>query len=205
MFKRRGTQAAQAPAEDLPAAEPDGAEAERSRPGLTPKKGAPTPKRSEAQAKRRQPYQAPANRKEATRLSRQRERVERQRKTAAQQRGEEWALPAKDKGPVRKLARDYVDARHMLGEYFLYSVVVLVILLAVRSTFTTLLLDIIVIVMIVVLVGEGWWVGRKVEALAKERFPGQSTRGVKMYVAQRGITMRRMRLPKPQVNRGDKV
>jgi hypothetical protein len=41
--------------------------------------------------------------------------------------------------------------------------------------------------------------------MAAERFPGQSTRGVVMYATMRGISLRRMRIPKPRVNRGDKV
>jgi hypothetical protein len=202
VFKRRTPQPPQATEEDL-TAEPAGAETERARPGQTPKKAAPTPKRSEAQAQRRQPYQAPADRKSASRGSR--DRLERQRRAQALQRGEQWALPAKDRGPVRALARDYVDARHGLGEYFLFSVLILIVLLVIPSESAKLISDAVVLAVLVLLGGEAWWVGRQVERLAKERFPGESTRGVKLYVAQRGIMVRRMRVPKPKVNRGDKV
>jgi hypothetical protein len=202
VFKRRTPQPPQATEEDL-TAEPAGAETERARPGQTPKKAAPTPKRSEAQAQRRQPYQAPADRKSASRGSR--DRLERQRRAQALQRGEQWALPAKDRGPVRALARDYVDARHGLGEYFLFSVLILIVLLVIPSESAKLISDAVVLAVLVLLGGEAWWVGRQVERLAKERFPGESTRGVKLYVAQRGIMVRRMRVPKPKVDRGDKV
>jgi hypothetical protein len=121
------------------------------------------------------------------------------------QRGEDWALPAKDKGKVRAFARDYVDARHGIGEYFMILVFVLVVLLVIPSAEAKLISDIVAIVVLVVLVAEAWWVGRKIERIAKERFPGESTRGVKVYAAQRGITIRRMRVPKPVVNRGDQV
>jgi hypothetical protein len=204
VFKRRTPQPPQATEEDL-TAEPAGAETERVRPGQTPKKAAPTPKRSEAQAQRRQPYQAPADRKSASRGSRDQNRLERQRRAQALQRGEQWALPAKDRGPVRALARDYVDARHGLGEYFLFSVLILIVLLVIPSESAKLISDAVVLAVLVLLGGEAWWVGRRVERLAKERFPGESTRGVKLYVAQRGIMVRRMRVPKPKVNRGDKV
>jgi Protein of unknown function (DUF3043) len=204
VFKRRATSAPQVPEEDLQAA-PASPEADQVRPALTPKKGVPTPKRSEAQSKRRQPYQPPADRKAAASQSRERNRLDRQRRVAAQQRGEEWALPAKDKGPVRALARDYVDARRGIGEYFMILVFVLVVLLVLPSQEAKLISDIVAIGVLVVLGFEGWWVGRQIERLAKERFPGQSTRGVKMYAIQRGIMIRRMRMPKPAVNRGDKV
>jgi Protein of unknown function (DUF3043) len=153
---------------------------------------------------RRQPYQAPADRKEAARGARQRDRIDRQRKAQALQRGEEWALPAKDRGPVRALARNYVDARHGVGEYYMISIVVLIVLLVIPSATAKFVSEFVVLALLLILAGEAFWVGRRVERMARERFPGQSTRGLKMYVALRGITMRRMRVPKPVVNRGDK-
>jgi hypothetical protein len=204
VFKRRASEAPQPPADDLQA-EPASPDADRARPGVTPKKGVPTPKRSEAESTRRQPYQPPADRKAASQEARTRNRLDRQRKAAALQRGEEWALPAKDKGPVRALARDYVDARHGIGEYFMILVFVLVVLLVIPSAEAKFISDIVAIAVLAVLVVEAWWVGRNVERIAKQRFPGQSMRGVKMYAAQRGITIRRMRVPKPVVNRGDKI
>jgi hypothetical protein len=204
VFKRRASQAPQVPDEDLQA-EPASPETDSYRPGVTPKKGVPTPKRSEAETRRRQPYQPPADRKAAAQESRSRNRIDRQRKAAALQRGEDWALPAKDKGPVRAFARDYMDARHGIGEYFMILVFVLVVLLVIPSAEAKLISDIVAIAVLVILVAEAWWVGRKIERIARERFPGQSTRGVKVYAAQRGITLRRMRVPKPVVNRGDKV
>ncbi len=202
MFKRRTTQTPQSPAEELPG-EP--ASPETVRPGFTPKKGAPTPKRSEAQSARRQPYQAPADRKVAARDARQRDRVERQRKAQALQRGESWALPAKDRGPVRGFARNYVDARHGVGEYYMISIVVLIVLLVIPSQTAKFVSEFVVLALLLVLAAEAFWVGRRVERIARQRFPGESTRGLKMYVALRGITMRRMRVPKPVVNRGDKI
>lgn len=205
MFRRRSAGAPDVLDDAEGAPEPDSADMVQARPGQTPKKGAPTPKRSEAQARRRQPYQAPTDRKAATRESRQRDRDSRQRKTLALQRGEEWALPVKDKGPVRAFARDYVDARHGLGEYYMFLVILLIVLLVIPSATAKLLADVLVAVVLVVMATEGWWVGRQVLRVARERFPGQSTRGVRMYAALRGIQIRRMRVPKPRVNRGDAV
>jgi hypothetical protein len=204
VFKRRATQAPPGPEEDLPA-QPASPDSDRLRPGVTAKKGVPTPKRSEAQGNRRQPYQAPADRKAASRDSRERERLDRQRKAQAVQRGEQWALPAKDQGPVRALARNYVDARHGVGEYYMFSIVILIVLLVIPSATAKFVSEFVVLALLIVLAAEGWWVGRRIERLAHERFPGQSTKGVKLYAAMRGITMRRMRVPKPVVNRGDQV
>src|SRR5215469_8446174 len=88
-------------------------------PGVTAGKGRPTPKRSEAERRRRQPYTAPKDRKEASRFQRTRDRDERGRRLDAVRRGEEWALPARDRGQVKALARDYVDYRRRLSEFYM--------------------------------------------------------------------------------------
>jgi len=175
------------------------------RSGVTPKKSAPTPKRSEAEASRRGPYRAPSDRKGAAQDSKQRNATERTRRSQALQRGEEWALPAKDRGKVRGLARDVVDSRRGLSEYYLLAVLPIFVLIFLRLGDVQLIADGLVLVVLFIVVGEGYYVGRKVERLAKERFPSESTRGVKLYSAMRGTQMRRLRIPKPRVNRGDPV
>jgi Protein of unknown function (DUF3043) len=206
VFRRRSSETSglldqnQAAADDI-----DGDQARQARPGMTPPKGAPTPKRSEAQANRRQPYQAPTDRKAASQQSRQRNREDRVRRSAALQRGEQWALPPKDQGPVRGLARDIVDSRRGIGEYYMILVFGLIVLLILPSQSTKIIADGVVLVLLAVIIGEGYLVGRKIKGMAAERFPGQSTRGVVLYAIMRGISMRRMRMPKPRVNRGDKV
>jgi hypothetical protein len=172
---------------------------------VTAPKGAPTPKRSDAQANRRQPYQAPADRKTASRQGRERDRADRARRQQAFQRGEQWALPRKDQGPVRALARDIVDARRGLGEYYMVMVVVLVVLLVVPGSTTKVVFDVAVLAVVILMIAEGWLVARKVRRLAAERLPGQSTQGLTMYTIMRGIQLRRLRVPKPRVSRGEKV
>lgn len=185
---------------------PPGAdEAEPSRPGLTAAKGRPTPKRSEAQSRRRQPYNAPADRKTASKRSRQQDATERQRRMAAMRRGEEWALARKDKGPVRALARDYVDSRRTISEYYLYAVVVLVVALVVPGLRKSVLFDYVFLGVLAVLVLEGYLIGQRVIRLARQRYPGESTHGVRLYAAMRGTQMRRLRLPAPRVKVGDKI
>ena len=177
----------------------------RPRPGFTAPKGTPTPKRSAAQANRRQPYQAPGDRKAASKQSRDRNRAERVRRTDAYQRGEQWAMPQKDQGPVRALARDVVDARRGVGEYYMIFIIVAVAALLVLPARLKYLADLLVLVLIVIIAVEGWFIGRKVKRLAAERHPQHSTRGVGAYAMFRGINLRRLRMPKPRVKPGDKV
>jgi hypothetical protein len=202
VFRRRSTTTQDAPAEGTPGASAAD-QADRAPASLTAGKGRPTPKRSEAERRRR--YNAPADRKEALRQSKTRDRSTRARKSEAMRRGEEWALPAKDKGPVRALARDYVDSRRRLSEFYMYGLVVLLFLLFLHNTVMQTLLPVLLIAMVVIMVVEGYFVGRKVTALAGERFPGQSTRGIKIYSAMRALQIRQLRFPKPRVKPGATV
>ncbi len=173
--------------------------------GLTPGKGRPTPKRSEAEKRRRQPYTAPSDRKAAAQQTRSKDRTERARRNEAMRRGEEWALPRKDQGKVRALARDYVDSRRSVSEFYLFGVVVLFILLFIPALRGTLIVDYVVLLVLVVVIGEGWYTGRKVMRLAVQRCPGESTRGVRLYAAMRNTQFRRLRMPPPRVKVGDKL
>jgi Protein of unknown function (DUF3043) len=202
VFRRRNAATEDAPAEAT--AEDENSEAAVARGAVTAGKGRPTPKRSEAERRRR--YQlSPEDRKQAAKQSRTRDRADRQRKTEAMRRGEEWALPAKDRGPVRALARDYVDSKRRFSEFYMYGLVVLLILLFLRSAVIQTVLPLVLILMVLVMAGEGFWIGRKVAALAAERYPGQSTRGIKMYAGMRALQIRKLRFPKPRVKPGESI
>jgi hypothetical protein len=200
VFRRRNAATEEPPAE----ATADDAQAEAARGAVTAGKGRPTPKRSEAEKRRR--YQlAPEDRKAAAKQARGRDRADRTRKTEAMRRGEEWALPAKDKGPVRALARDYVDSKRRFSEFYMYGLVVLLFLLFLHSPVIQTVLPVVLIVMVLVMAGEGFWIGRKVGQLAAERYPGQSTRGIKMYSGMRALQIRQLRFPKPRVKPGESI
>src|SRR5579859_5747960 len=122
------------PGQDASAgAEPDTGASSGRPAAVTPGKGRPTPKRSEAERRRRQPYTAPKDRKEAGRAQRDRQRSDRDRRMEGMRRGEEWALPARDRGPARALIRDYVDSRRRLSEFYMYGLLVLLVLLFVKT------------------------------------------------------------------------
>jgi hypothetical protein len=202
VFRRRSTATQDAQAEGTPGASAAD-QADRAPASLTAGKGRPTPKRSEAERARR--YNAPGDRKEALRQSKTRDRSTRARKAEAMRRGEEWALPAKDKGPVRALARDYVDSKRRVSEFYMYGLVVLLFLLFLHNPVVAAVLPALLIVMVVIMVVEGYLVGRKVTTMAAERFPGESTRGIKIYSAMRALQIRQLRFPKPRVKPGTTV
>lgn len=175
-----------------------------ARPGaVTAGKGRPTPKRSEAERRRRQPYTAPKDRKEAARASRDRQRTDRARRSEAVRRGEEWALPPRDRGPVKALARDYVDSKRRLSEFYMYGLLVLLVLLFIRAPIVQTIVPLLVLAAVLIMGIEGVLIGRRVKRIAAERLPGQSTRGLALYSAMRALQIRRLRVPKPRVKPGD--
>ena len=170
---------------------------------MTAGKGKPTPKRSDAERRRRQPYTAPKDRKEASRTSRDRQRADRGRRMEAVRRGEEWAMPARDRGPAKALARDYVDSKRRVSEYYMYGLLVLLVLLFIPNAVVKSIVPVLVLSAVVVMAVEGLFIGRRVKVLAAERAPGESTRGLRLYAAMRALQIRKLRVPKPRVNPGD--
>ncbi|GLZ03450.1 hypothetical protein Acsp03_09170 [Actinomadura sp. NBRC 104412] len=167
-------------------------------------KGRPTPKRAEAEKRRRQPITAPANRKEAYKRVRERQAAERARAREGMARGEEKYLLKRDKGPVRRLARDYVDARRTVGSYMMYVLFAIIVLSLLPFAAAKLLVVFAPGLLLGVVLVEGMVLARGVKKLAAERYPDESTKGVGMYAAMRAMQIRRLRVPSPQVKPGQK-
>jgi hypothetical protein len=83
------------------------------------KKGRPTPKRKDAESARKVSSLAPARSKEEKARQKSAARVLRMAQREAYLRGDENALPMRDRGPLKKFVRNYVDSRRSIGEYFL--------------------------------------------------------------------------------------
>ncbi|MEU6216218.1 DUF3043 domain-containing protein [Streptomyces sp. NPDC047022] len=168
------------------------------------KKGRPTPKRSEAQSQRRSVASTPMTRKDATKRQREDRRVQLERQRQALANGDERYLPARDKGPVRKFARDHVDARINVAEFFLPLAVVILVLTVVKVPQVQNIALLLWLVVIVLIVLDSILSAFQLRKRLKERFAGQNTRGAVAYALMRSLQMRRLRLPKPQVKRGEK-
>ncbi|EST34843.1 hypothetical protein N566_18030 [Streptomycetaceae bacterium MP113-05] len=167
-------------------------------------KGRPTPKRSEAQAQRRTVAKAPANRREAAKRAREVRRADMQRQRQALAGGDERYLPARDRGPVRRYARDFVDAKWSVAEFFLPVAVLILILSIVPSPQMKNIAFVMWIgVIVMILVDSAAMMFRLRKGLAA-RFPDEGRGGAGFYALMRTLQMRRMRLPKPQVARGQR-
>ena len=121
------------------------------------------------------------------------------------QRGEEWALQARDRGPMKRLARDYVDAHRRPSEFYMYALIVLVVALVAGKTHQALNHDLeyLLLAIIAVIIVDAILIRRSINKLAAERLPGESTRGLTFYAIMRALQMRRLRNPKPRLKPGD--
>ncbi|MEU6733181.1 DUF3043 domain-containing protein [Streptomyces physcomitrii] len=188
--------------EKAPAAKAPVADSTQPRDPQAPK-GRPTPKRAVAQSQRRS-VTTPTTRKEAAKRQREERRTQMEKQRQALATGDERYLPTRDKGPVRRFARDFVDSRFCVAEFFLPMAVVILVLSMIRVPQlqnSALLLWLAVIVLIIV--DSVVLVFRLRKQLA-ERFPDKPRRGAVPYALMRTLQMRRLRMPKPQVKRGER-
>ncbi|OQD54781.1 hypothetical protein BM536_023095 [Streptomyces phaeoluteigriseus] len=167
-------------------------------------KGRPTPKRSEAQSQRRSVANTSSSRKDAAKRQREERRAQLERQRQALAGGDERFLPVRDKGPVRKFARDTIDSRFNVAEFFLPMAVVILVLSMVRVGSLQTIALLLWLVVIVLIVLDSLFTGLRLKKRLAERFPDQNRRGAVAYALMRSLQMRRLRLPKPQVKRGER-
>ena len=195
LFRRKGT--------EVPAAEAEPVEPEPTTPGNAPK-GRPTPKRRTGGGP---VTPAPKTRKEAIAWQKQHasSRVAGQKRLnsteyrQAVRSGE--VLPRRDQGPVRALARDYVDSRRMASNYLLWLFPLLLV------GYFVPYLQILTFVLFLVLLGEWMIAGSRIKRLAAER--GYTTResglSLGFYAGSRAYFKRSWRRPLPVKQLGDEI
>lgn len=168
-------------------------------------KGAPTPTRKEREAARRRPL-VPKDRRLAAKQNRQQLATEREKARIGLANGEERYLPLRDKGPQKRYTRDFVDARFSAGEILMPSLILVILtwffapmvpeldvyaMLFFWAVFLIVLADCFVL---------SWQLRRRLAA----KFGGkEKVEKVSWYASMRAVQMRVLRLPKPQVKRGD--
>ena len=162
-------------------------------------KGRPTPKRKEAESKRKVSSLAPIVTKDQKRASKAQVREERVAQRAAYLRGDESALPSRDRGPARRFVRNYVDSRRSTGEYFLPTIFVVLVFTLIQNPIIQIGAIVLMYAMLLFAVIDGIFLSRKIRKAVQEQFPGTETKGLGMYAWLRSTQMRRLRAPHPQV------
>ena len=165
-------------------------------------KGRPTPSRREAQAAAKARAKGPQDRKAAAKLDRQRRSELNARAREGMKTGDDRYLPARDKGPVRRFVRDYIDARLSIAEFLLPLLLVIMLLqysgnAALVKTSSQLW----GVTLLMVTLDTGWLLFRIKRAL-RAKFPDESLKGTTFYTVLRVLQLRWLRMPKPQVKIG---
>lgn len=181
-------------------------------PGRTAAKGRPTPKRREAEAKRRGPAPPPPRtQREAARLARANRPDKEERRAAANVRRERMAagddkyLMPRDRGPVKAYIRDVVDSRpHLVGLFMPLAVIVLI-SVVIPFPAAQQYLSLFSIIALATMIIEGVTLGISITRKARDRFPevAISGLGTGWYAFTRASQLRKLRIPKPRVQRGE--
>jgi hypothetical protein len=208
VFRRSSPGATDGKAQDSEAAQSKEAQA-KAKPTAEAGKGRPTPKRRDAERNRYQSITGGTSSgrggARSTPADKSAARTERARRYDAMKRGEDWALGPRDRGPARKIARDYVDSHRRPSEYYMYVLIVLLIALLSRSKALNTYVSPLVLALVVVILIDAFFIRRALHKLLAERLPGESARGLTMYAVMRALQIRRFRMPAPRLKPGDKM
>ena len=189
---------------------------------VTAPKGRPTPKRNQtrsrgpvakapmtaAEARKRKKAVKQTQTKEerkADKVTRRAELADRREKMMA---GDDSYLLPRDKGPLRRFARDVVDARrNLLGLFMPAALALVFVMLSLPSVQIQYYVQFVMLGLVLVMVIDGVLIGRRVNKAVDAKFPDNTESGWKLgfYAASRASQLRRMRAPRPQVERGTKI
>jgi hypothetical protein len=164
-------------------------------------KGRPTPSRREAEAAAKLRAKGARDKKEAARLDRQRRSQANAKAREAMKSGDERYLPARDKGPVRRFVRDWIDARLCMAELLLPLLILIMVSQPLAPSISNGLWS--ATILLVAL--DTALVVYRLRRELRRRFPSQSTKGAVGYGVLRSLQLRWIRMPKRQVRLGDKL
>lgn len=168
-------------------------------------KGRPTPSRREAEAAARARAKVPRTRKEMAQAQRASRAESSQQVRAAMKSGDERYFTARDKGPVRRFVRDFVDSRFSFVEMMI-PLLILTMVLGYSGNQRLAGIGNTVLVGTMLLVAVDMFVLRtRLRRELARRFPGEDPKGTTYYAIMRALQMKFMRLPKAQVKIGQEL
>lgn len=162
-------------------------------------KGRPTPKRREAERGRRRAAAAPRDRKEAYRRTRDEQREQRVRMMHGLKAGDEKLLPTRDRGPVRRFARDLVDSRRSVAEFFLPLALIILILNFTNNPQIQRVGGVLWMLLVVLIVVDSVVLSTQLKKGLRRMHPDEGAKGVVPYALMRSMQIRRFRLPPPRM------
>lgn len=168
-------------------------------------KGRPTPTRKEAEAARKAAAKAPRTRKEAAAAQRKARGEAGQRMREAMKTGDERFLPARDRGPVKRFIRDFVDVRFSFIELMVPLLIVSMVMGYSGNLQLVRTGNLILMTTLMLIVVDMVFLRLRLRRELARRFPDEPTKGTTLYAVMRSMQMKFMRLPKAQVKIGQKL
>ncbi|MFG6501806.1 DUF3043 domain-containing protein [Microbacterium sp. P05] len=166
-------------------------------------KGRATPTRAEREAARKRPLVADT--KEAKARARAEIAAARDKARIGMAAGEEKYLPLRDKGPQRRYVRDWVDSTWHLGEALMPLAIIVIVATLIPNVYVQYLAYPVLMAFVLLVVADMVWSSVRVKRLVRAKFgEARLEKGLGWYAAMRTVQMRFMRLPKPQVKRGQR-
>src|SRR4051794_27712705 len=156
-------------------------------------KDAPTRTRRAQEAARKRPL-VPEDRKASKAAERQAVQDQRLKMRRALDTGDEKFLPLRDKGPQKRFARDFVDARFNLGEYLMFGALLFVLVSLVVPASSDMMIYVLGAfwVMFLAVFVDVFILSRKLRKRLAEKF-GEVERGTVWYGSMRSLQFRKLR------------
>ncbi|MCD2262398.1 DUF3043 domain-containing protein [Dietzia aurantiaca] len=188
-------------------------------------KGKPTPRRRDqerARGMRQGPVTAPLTRKEARDRRKAAEadmtkeerkeakagaRAAREERRQLMMEGDDRYVLSRDRGEVRRFARDWVDTHRRLINWFMPLALFVIVFQLIPNPTLMVYSQTLFLVLIAVVVIDGILLGRTVNRVVRERYPDTEDTGFGMgwYAVMRATQPRMLRTPRPRVRPGDTI
>ena len=166
-------------------------------------KGHATPTRRAKEAANLRPLVS-TDRKAGNKASRAKMNEAREKARVGMANGEEKFLPIRDKGVQRRYIRDYIDARWSVGEMILPAMFLVIILTVINNSVIQSIAIFALWAFFLIAVIDCIVAGMLIQRRLTTKFGAEKVqKGNRWYIAMRALQLRPMRLPKPQVKRGN--
>ncbi|WP_025133047.1 DUF3043 domain-containing protein [Leucobacter sp. PH1c] len=175
---------------------------EQETPDTTVGKGRPTPSRKQAEAANARPIVGSKD-KALQKEQRRQQADSRERARLGMMAGEERYLTVRDRGPQRRFVRDYVDARWNVGEMLIPMMLVVLVMTFIPGVVQVISL-VVIWAFVALAILDSVFVGFRLKKLLAAKFGEDRVQpGYRWYAAMRAMQFRPLRVPKPQVKRGN--